>query len=199
MNGLILAGGESQRMGQSKALLQYQEKAQFFCAIELLSPFCENVYLSCHKAQEDQFLTAGYTGAFVFDQNEFGAIGPMNALLSAYKTDPQDWFVLGCDYPLINNDDITQLIAQHKPAYLSTVFQHPETGFEEPLVGIYSAEAESYLLSWLQKGNQSLRFFLKEHKVQLIAPINPLHLQSADTPADFRRLKSVVNDEKQGD
>ena len=196
MNGLVLAGGESQRMGQAKALLQYQEKAQFLCAIELLSPFCEQVYLSCRKAQEDLFLAAGYTGAFVFDQNEFGAIGPMNALLSAFKSDHRDWLVLGCDYPLINKDDITQLVALHKPAYLSTVFQHPETGFEEPLVGIYSAQAEPFLLSWLQKGNQSLRFFLKEHQVQLLQPKNPLHLQSADTPADFRRLKSVVNDEK---
>jgi molybdopterin-guanine dinucleotide biosynthesis protein A len=197
MNGLVLAGGESQRMGQAKALLQYQEKAQFFCAIELLSLYCEQVYLSCRKKQGGLFLAAGYTGAFIFDQSELGAIGPLNALLSAFKTDQQDWLVLGCDYPLINNDDITQLITLHKPAYLSTVFQHPETGFEEPLIGIYSAQAEPFLWSWLQKGNQSLRFFLKEHKVQLLQPKNPLHLQSADTPADFQRLKSVISDEKQ--
>ena len=196
MNGLVLAGGESHRMGQAKALLHYQEKAQFFCAIELLLPFCEKVFLSCHKEQKDMFLAAGYTGEFVFDQSEFGAIGPLNALLSAFKTDHQDWLVLGCDYPLICTVDVAQLVNQHNSTYLSTVFQHPETGFEEPLIGLYGAQAEPFLLSWLQKGNQSLRFFLKEHNVQLLQPQNPVHLQSADTPADFRRLKSVVDDEK---
>jgi MobA-like NTP transferase domain/Molybdopterin oxidoreductase len=48
----ILAGGLSERMGCSKALLQYKGKPLYRRAFDLLSPVCSDVYVSARIGQD---------------------------------------------------------------------------------------------------------------------------------------------------
>ncbi len=197
INGLVLAGGHSRRMGQPKSLLEYHGKPQYQYVAELLSGFCEQVFISCRAEQQDLF--AGYVT--ILDSTIYGDIGPLNGVLSAFSTQlPESfelsgsslraWFVLGCDYPLLEKSDLEQLVRERNPSSVATVFANPETQFLEPLLGIYEAKAGPLLLEWLQQGNESLRRFLENVPVERVIPQHPSCLKSVDTPEEFQRIKS---------
>ena len=191
LHGLILTGGHSTRMGSPKCLLDYHGKPQYRHAAALLAPFCERVFLSCREAQQDWF--EGFP--LVFDMPDFGGIGPMSGVLSAMKGSPSPsaWFVLGCDYPMLESADVAQLIAARDPKRVATAFLNPDTKAPEPLVAMYESAARDLMLEWFGQGNQSLRVFLELNDVVLVRPDRPARLESVDTPGQvppawYRRL-----------
>jgi len=185
MNGLILAGGQSSRMGQPKSLLQYHGKPQYQHVSDMLLGFCERVFISCRA--EHQSLFEGTET--ILDSDSYGDIGPLNGVLTAFDKDKNKaWLVVGCDYPLLEKSDFEQLIRARNPSCLATVFVNPDTQFPEPLIGIYEADAGPLLQEWLQMGNESLRRFLEKHAVQIVVPQHPDCLKSVDTPEDMERL-----------
>lgn len=188
--GLILAGGHSARMGLPKALLDYHGKPQYRYAAELLEAFCGRVFISCRAAQRNMFLDY----ETVCDSDTYGESGPINGVLSAITAalqggTPSAWFVLACDYPLLEAKDLGQLLAARDPGRVATVFANPVDGRPEPLVGIYETSAAPLLLTWQREGNQSLRVFLERHDALVVGAERPERLVSADTPADFQRIK----------
>ena len=191
MNGLVLAGGHSRRMGQPKSLLYYHGKPQYQYAAELLSGICDQVFISCRPEQQAMF--EGFE--IILDSAIYGDIGPLNGVLSAFDHEPKSaWVVLGCDYPLFQQLDLEQLIQARNPNAVATVFYHPETKFPEPLIGIYELTAGPLLDDWLRLGNESLRRFLEKNTVQYVIPPNPEYLKSVDTPEEMRQItKSPYN------
>lgn len=187
MNGLILAGGRSSRMGQPKGLLDYHGKPQYRYVAEMLSVFCERVFVSCRA--EQQTLFDGYE--VILDSASYGDIGPLNGVLSAFDKEKNlAWLVVGCDYPLLQPSDFEQLVQEKTTGAIATVFFNPETHFIEPLIGIYEASAGSALQSWFQIGEQSLRRFLEKQQVQKVIPKHPERLKSVDT---WEAYKQVVD------
>src|SRR6185295_11874578 len=62
--GLVLSGGLSTRMGRDKGSLVYSEgRDQRTRGLELLRPFCDKVYVSIRREQEE-FLPAGMPRIF---------------------------------------------------------------------------------------------------------------------------------------
>ena len=182
--GLILAGGQSQRMGQSKARLPYGGIAQYRRAAGMLFNCCKTVFLSCRPEHK-----AAYRDIpLILDWSEFGEIGPLNGVLSAFGTLPGPWLVLGCDYPLISAADLELLLRARDPQAPATVFIHPESNLPEPLIGIYEQSAATLLAEWLRNGGQSLRVFLEENKAKMVPHDNPQHLKSVDTPEAYAQI-----------
>ena len=188
MNALILAGGQSTRMGHPKALIEYHAgMPHAFYMQELAQPHCNNTFIGCKPAQESMFRAAGYQGDFVFDQSIYGDIGPMNAVLSAYAHQPCDWLVLACDYPFIRPQDIDCLVQRHHSAVLATVYRAAGTPYCEPLLGIYSAIAMPFLLEWHEKKQNSLQKFLMNHNVQYLSPLEPHFFTNVNSNADYNK------------
>lgn len=177
-------------MGQPKALLDYHGKPQYRHAAELLETFCEQVFISCRTSQREMF--SGYE--IICDSDVYGDSGPISGVLSAMTARvagglPSAWFVLGCDYPLLEKQDLEQLLAARDTARVATVFANSGDGRPEPLAGIYETSAAPLLLDWHREGNQSLRVFLERHGARVVPPQRPERLFSADTPGDFQRIK----------
>lgn len=186
MNGLVLTGGSSSRMGRPKCLLEYQGAPQYRRAAELLSPVCENVWLSCRDEQKNWF--SGFD--WVLDQPAYGEIGPMNGLLSAFDLHPDTpWFVLGCDYPLLTHSEIEQLISERNPQQIATVFASADNSGPEPLIGIYEPSAAALLQDAWQSGQDSLRRILDAHRAMKIVARHPEHLLSVDTPEAYQHIQ----------
>lgn len=186
MNGLILAGGHSRRMGRPKSLLEYHGKPQFRHVSELLSEFCERVFVSCRAEQKTWFEHC----TTLLDSMDYGDIGPMNGVLSAFDLAKNEaWFVLGCDYPFLEKSDLAQLAAARNPDVLATVFLNADTQSPEPLIGIYEPASGPLLQDWFTSGNQSLRRFLEQHQAKLVSPQHPEHLKSVDTPEECENVR----------
>ena len=52
MNGLVIAGGNSSRMGTDKAFLQYSKNPQYQEVYSLLEPFCEQTFVSLQNKND---------------------------------------------------------------------------------------------------------------------------------------------------
>ena len=52
LTGIILAGGQSQRMGLDKGLVEFCGKALIMNAIEILKPLCSDIIISTNKLKD---------------------------------------------------------------------------------------------------------------------------------------------------
>jgi molybdopterin-guanine dinucleotide biosynthesis protein A len=181
--GLVICGGESSRMGSDKSLLEYRGKPQRDHVYEMLEPFCEKVFISCNK---NQVGTMGHFPAIV-DAEPYEGIGPMAALLSAFLQHPHaDFLCLACDYPFLDSKDIAHLLKARDSKHSAFTFFNPQSGFAEPLLGIYPADIYPSLLDEFKHGNYSLQQFLKKSSVKQVIPTFPENIFSADIPAAYR-------------
>jgi molybdopterin-guanine dinucleotide biosynthesis protein A len=175
--GLVLAGGESRRMGHDKALISIHGKPAFFHAAELLKNFCETVFVSCRENQDlmSNLVEQPTWLKEVFDLQEYGDKGPLTGLLScmahlgidqnetlAVDTPFNGLLVLGCDYRNMTQETLARLVAVGQTQNRICCYQNHITGFIEPLVAYYPAEILLQIPEFA-KENSSLRQFVEAH------------------------------------
>lgn len=178
MYGLILAGGQSARMGQPKSLINYHGKPQYLFLQELMARYCQAVFISCKPEQEHWFSPH----PTLTDNVLYGDIGPLGGVLSAFEVYGGPWLVVGCDYPYFQAEELECLLRWRNPEALATVFEHPVSRMPEPLMGIYEPGAGGRLREWQARGQQSLRRFLEMELTEKLAPISTDGLRSVDDP-----------------
>ena len=103
LQALILCGGESRRMGQTKALIHYWQMPHSQHIAQMLLPLVEKVWVSCFDDQSPLFPDM----PLILDQKKWGQIGPINGVCTAFLQEKKvSWLVLACDYPLLSPIDI---------------------------------------------------------------------------------------------
>jgi molybdopterin-guanine dinucleotide biosynthesis protein A len=179
INGLVLAGGHSMRMGTDKGLLIYNGKPQREFLFELLKEFCHQVYTSCRKDQQIPEMLNPLP-------DRFEIAGPMNGVLSAFSHRPDaSWLTIAVDMPYVSRDNLQLLVNARDQKKIATCFYNPETQQPEPLLTLWESEAYPLLLEFTEKGNVSPREFLKTHHVNLIQPPDDKTLLNFNTPEDL--------------
>jgi molybdopterin-guanine dinucleotide biosynthesis protein A len=175
--GLVLAGGESRRVGHDKALISIQGKQAFFHASELLKNFCETVFVSCRENQ-DLMSHLGEQPTWlreVFDNNEYSDKGPLTGLLSYMaqlgidqnETLPPEipfdgLLVLGCDYRNMTQETLENVVAVGQTQNRICCYQNHITQFLEPLVAYYPM-SDLMQLGDFAIENSSLQQFVQTH------------------------------------
>jgi molybdopterin-guanine dinucleotide biosynthesis protein A len=175
--GLVLAGGESRRMGHDKALISIQGKQAFFHAAELLKNFCETVFVSCRENQDlmSNLVEQPTWLKAVFDNNEYSDKGPLTGLLSCLAqlgmdqnetlagiTSFDGLLVLGCDYRNMTQETLENVVAVGQTQNRICCYQNHITQFLEPLVAYYPAEILQQVPEFA-KENSSLQQFVQTH------------------------------------
>lgn len=185
--GLILAGGESRRMGGDKALLAYHGCSQVEYVASLLSPICAATYLSRRPDQAQ--ISTGHTELPVL-LDTFLDMGPLGGVLSALRAFPQAaWLVVACDLPWLDGASLEALLDARNPFRQATAFLQSD-GAPEPLCTIYEPRIYRAALGRLGEGRTSLRGLLHPDVSILLEPPRPEALQSLDTPQEFNRYAS---------
>lgn len=181
LNGLVLAGGESSRMGQPKAVLSYHNKPQFLYVAEHLQHFCNSVSISANIPL--QHLTSHLV---IPDAPQYTNAGPIGGILSAICENPAaSLLVTGCDYPYLQRQDLLQLFNEYSDENEAICFRHPESEMAEPLIAIYHLSCFEKMRQYFNGGGQSLRKFLLQINTKFIDPKQPQALKSHDTPEDY--------------
>jgi len=187
INGLILAGGYSKRMGRDKALIEFHGKPQVEHIFELLKKYCSEVYLS---KRPDQVSYKNFPS--INDTEEFSNQGPLGGILSAMKTQPQhNWLVVACDLPYITGETFDYLFKMRNPQKIATAFISTADGLPEPLCTIWEGHAYEAILKLFNEGVHCPRKILIKSDTNLISQKNPRWLENINSPEEYQAyLKS---------
>lgn len=187
--GLVMCGGNSNRMGTDKSMLQYFDKPQRYHVYDMLLPFCEKVFISCNSKQANS-IDAGYN--FIADAPAYNNIGPMAALLSAFTLHPQkNLLLIGCDYPFLKTSEleIFSLLCNDIPVsfynseaviYESMLAWYPYTGFDE-LKRMF--EAKQFSLQQLLRNFDAIKY----------KPTDIYSIKSVDSAEAFNEAYKLIN------
>ena len=186
--GLVLAGGQSSRMGRDKASLLFRGQSLRDVVASSLATCTERVFLSLRQGPWPE---SWNSAEVLFDQASVQ--GPAAALLAAHAHVPQaSWFVIACDFPFVNDDSVHVLKEAHeREKSLLTCYSH-EDSTPEPLFAIWQPEALHLLKQNVKKG-----FWGPMHTLQACSPLLvPLPceksnwLLNANTPEDWAKVEN---------
>ena len=188
--GLVLAGGESRRMGQDKALLQRGGKSQLKSIVELLEPLVDRVFVSTRSDQKEEPERRQFSQII----DRYSDIGPIAGVLSAMDDYPNvDWLVVACDLPNIDAETIRYLLDNRSDAGPFTAYRSSHDDLPEPLCAIYHVGSDRIIRGFVEADLTCPRKMLIRSDTRLLKQPNPSALDNVNTPEDLRAsiLESV--------
>ncbi|PPK99966.1 NTP transferase domain-containing protein [Parapedobacter indicus] len=188
VNGLVLAGGRSKRMGSNKDLIKWHGKEQRFFAADLLKDLCQDVFISCRQDQLVHFDPAYHALT-----DTFLNMGPFGGILSALRSDREKaWLVVACDLPLLDEESLRVLIENRLPDKVATTYESPFDGLPEPLITIWEPASYPVLLRFLGEGITCPRKVLINADTHMLTPRNPDALLNVNTPEDAAVASKIL-------
>lgn len=185
--GLVLAGGDSRRMGTDKAALLTDGVSQLERTVLLLERLIDNVHVSVRATDELRALF----NCIPDNDHALGAAvrGPAAGILSAHLAHPEcAWLVVACDMPLVGAELLQELLAARDPAAPATCWAD-ESGTPEPLCAVYEpATLAPFLQSVRAGGKPSPRDWLATCGAVVNAAPDAQALRSANTPREWQEL-----------
>ncbi len=202
ISAVLLAGGQSKRMGKDKAFLQLNGKTFLRIIAEKLSIYCDQIIVSGNK--EKKLYLSQLRGIksqidFVKDKNPF--TGPLNGIVSCRKKIKNDLvFISTCDTPLLNEEIIPYLSSKidgydaviptvnNKEQFLNTVYKKSALDLGERL---YSEGVRS-LYEWI---NHLKILKISEKEIKYIDK-HTYSYWSINRPEDYERIKNLWKEKK---
>lgn len=182
--GLVLAGGESRRMGRDKALLSRNGQSQLAYLAALLGGITERVFVSARSGQQHDAERSRFD--LVVDRYE--NIGPMAGILSALEEYPEvDWLVVACDLPNLDESTLRFLLEHRSPEKPFTAFKSSHDGLPEPLCAVYRNSSVDILRQFVAEGVVCPRKVMIRSDSHLLEQPDPAALDNINTPDDFAR------------
>lgn len=181
---VIMAGGDSHRMGQDKANLQLGERTLLQNVIVALQPLFAEVIVSVRQLRPEIDLPQ------VCDDPAYS--GPLAGLVAVLERATMPWiFVVACDMPFVSPAVIEYLALQRADhqAVVPVVGGHPQS-----LMAFYATECLNEVRTCLHgTGKHSFRALLDKMRVcyvveEQLRSVDP-QLRSffdLDTPQDFQ-------------
>lgn len=187
INGLILAGGKSSRMGRDKSMLNYYNKPQRDYLFDLLKPFCRKIHLSC---KQDVDVPPHYNPI----PDQFNLDSPLNGILSAFQTDPLSaWLTVPVDMPWVDQSTIKSLLEHRNTEKIATCFWDSTGKMPEPLLTLWEPHATTLLSEFYKNGGISPREFLITHNANMIEASTPNWLRNINSKQEFDQFRNSLH------
>jgi molybdopterin-guanine dinucleotide biosynthesis protein A len=158
ISGVILAGGQGQRMGGvDKGLMQLEQRPLVSWICQKLTNWVDKIYISCNR---NMHTYEAYGECFSDEIDDFQ--GPLSGLYSAAnQVRAERFLVLPCDGPLVSDACISRLIDAAKTYPFVIAYDGDRL---QPLYGVYPVGIASSIKSALDLGNRGVQRWLKSQK-----------------------------------
>ena len=179
--GIVLCGGQSTRMGSSKALLPFGLETMLQRVVRLLSEVVPTIVI---VAAVDQELPALPAHAVV-TRDEREARGPLEGLRAGLKALPADVeraYVTSCDVPLLVPAFARQMLELSR-GYDATVMEIE--GFTHPLSAVYAQTTLASIEELLAKDRLRPAFLFELVKTRRVRP------EEMTADPDLRTLRNL--------
>lgn len=190
MIGVVLAGGQSSRLGQDKTAVVYQGETLLVRSARLLGACCHEVFVSCRDAR---IVPPGLTAL----KDETDRIGPLGGIITALRRLGGPVFALACDLPFMECRFLEILIQARETrpeTCVMTTWEQAETGFIESLVAIYEPAALPLLEAGIAAGHFKLSRLIpaaRRHTV-VYGPQDSRYFFNVNRPGDLDQLAATI-------
>lgn len=195
ITGIILAGGESTRMGQDKASIEMGGVSLVKKNVDLFRRLFGDVIVISKKT--GRFGELGCREV----RDSFPQQGAMIGLLTGLRESGTEYiFVTACDMPFLKEKVIELIIKKGEGFDVSLPVI---SGKQNPLHAIYSKRCYRKVLAFMEKEGKSLNRFINElpqDKVRIVTEkeireIDPdaLSLFNMNTPEEYEKAKEIIN------
>ena len=179
---LVLAGGDSRRMGRTKAWLEVGETTLLRWVVERLGPAFSEVVVSFAEPEQVQQLLPY---RLVFDRKRSaGPLAGLEAGLGAARNEVT--FAVACDMPYVTQEVVEMAVAASRgsDAAIPRIDGRPE-----PACAAYRRSALAHITSALDAGRYRAADLAEELDVVWLEGLEPDLFRSLNTPADYERFR----------
>jgi molybdopterin-guanine dinucleotide biosynthesis protein A len=195
LSGIVLAGGQSQRMGRDKALLELEGQTLIARVLDRLSPLCDELIVSTNDVE----LYNGLPAQIVPDVFPgWGALGGIHAGLMAMRNERA--VVVACDMPFINLSFLRYMTVM-SPGYDVVV---PQLGdYYEPLHAIYSTTCKEPVTQLLSEGPRRVVDLYSRVRVRKVTAAEvrlfdaELSFFNVNTPEEWAEVQQLITRQSQ--
>lgn len=193
VTGVLLAGGESRRMGRDKAGIELDGVTTAKRTVDAFRPLFADIFAVSKTT--GRFADLGCREvADIFEE-----MGAMVGVLTALKEAKTDYiFVAACDMPFIDRD-VVELIVSRGVGF--QVALPLVSGKGDPLHALYSKDCFERMLAFMKKEGKSLNRFIEglpddqvryvsEDEIREVDP-EALSLFNMNTPEDLEKARKL--------
>lgn len=186
---LVLAGGQSSRMGMDKSQLRVIGPEQEVYMADLGKKLGLPTFISKGK-DYTQTSIAGHP--VIHDVVE--KKGPIGAIHSAFMYRPDAaWLVLACDLPFIQESDLEYLMKRRNPKRFATAFQIKGNTFPEPLICIYEPSIREKISKALEDEKLSPMKLLQALPITRVSLDDHRVAFNVNTPEELTIAQDLLN------
>ncbi len=189
LSGVVLAGGQSRRMGRDKASIAFEGTTLLERSIRLLLPFVSSLIVAADRLDRYTLPNVPIVADPLPD------CGPLGGILAALEaSSAKEVFVLACDLPLVTPALVRTLCTLHPGSHI--VIPSAD-GVVQPLCGRYPRSIHMDLRHMLERGERAVLDFVRSqhHHILDIAPGDPLYsphlLWNVNTEDDVRIIERL--------
>jgi len=178
---VIMAGGNSVRMGQDKSMLPVNGQPMIKYIAEQLRPHFSQILISSSDVSRYNI-----AGAEVVP-DEVAGRGPLGGIASALKASANELnFVIACDIPQVDIDLMKMLLRESRK--FDAVIPRTGQSKYEPLFAVYKKSALKTIEEALLSGDNRIIDALGSSKVKYIDLNDVLQLKNLNTMDDYREF-----------
>ena len=181
--GVILAGGESTRMGADKSMLLLNGRPFIQHIAETMQQELDSVLISANDERTFQFLNLPVIPDII------RGCGPMSGIHAVFaQTAAEKIFIAPCDMPLLNADTIRMVIDQSQDVDAVVLRSSQKL---QPLCGLYARSCVSVLEQRMSRGQYSMMGLLENISTLIVSSTtnNDDELLNINTPQEYAELR----------
>lgn len=191
MTGLILAGGQSRRMGRDKAFLKLGGRTAVERTLVVFRPLFDEIIIVSNAPEK--FSLPGIRAV----PDKIPGKGPLGGLYAGLRAaDSARCFVAACDMPLIRRE-----LAAYFSGITGCDAAVPSIrGKLQPLLALYSKSCLPAIRALLDAGDLRMESLLRAVNTRILSeeellPFDPelLSFVNMNTPDDFRRAAKLCS------